>query len=234
MGVDQISDYSARETPIHSSESPRTRLLKFGPESLSNEELVAFVLRTGSGQLDDLQKAQAILKKFHGLFGLSKIGIKDLTARKALSREKAIQLISSVELGRRIASRRVYKGAPITGPEVLAEMVQPELADEKQERFMVATLDTKGHLIELKTITIGILDSSLVHPREVFREAISLSAASIIAIHNHPSGDPTPSEADIVTTKRLVEAGKIVGIELLDHLIIGNPEWISMKRLGHL
>ena len=196
--------------------------------------MLAFVLRTGTGQLDDLQKAQAILEKFHGLFGLSKVGIKDLTARKALSREKAIQLISSIELGRRIANRRYQKGVPISGPEVIAEIAQAQLAEDKQEKFMVATLNTKGILIELKTITVGILDSSLVHPREVFREAIAASAASIIAIHNHPSGDPTPSEADIVMTKRLVEAGKIVGIELLDHLVIGNPDWVSLKRLGHL
>jgi DNA repair protein RadC len=216
------------------AERPRERLLTDGPESLSNHELLAIILRTGTKDESVLQLSSRLLKKFEGLRMLKDATVEEITSIKGIGLAKAVQIIASLELGRRIGRLQYEDRYVIRSPEDAAKYVMEDMRFLTQEHFVSVYLNTKNQVIHKKTIFIGSLNASIVHPREVYKEALKRSAASIICIHNHPSGDPTPSREDIEVTKRLAECGKIIGIELLDHLIIGEQKYVSLKEKGYV
>jgi len=215
-------------------ERPRERFIHYGPEHLSNQELIALVLRTGTRQESVLKLAQRVLSHYGSLRMLKEATLEELTQINGIGEAKAIQLLSSIELGRRIVSSTQEERYVIRTPEDGANYVMDELRFLRQEHFVCLYLNTKNQVIHKQTVFIGSLNSSIVHPREVFREALRRSAASIICFHNHPSGDPTPSREDIEVTKRLSECGKLLGIQVLDHIIIGDKRYVSLKEKGYL
>lgn len=213
---------------------PRERLLSDGPESLSNQELLAILLRTGTKDESVLQLAQRLLHHFEGLRLLKDATVEEMTSIKGIGAAKAIQILAAIELGRRISRLSYDERYVIRSPEDGAKYLMDDMRFLSQEHFVAIYLNTKNQVIHRKTVFIGSLNASIVHPREVFKEAIKRSAASVICAHNHPSGDPTPSREDIEVTKRLAECGRIIGIELLDHLIIGDQKFISLKEKGYV
>jgi DNA repair protein RadC len=213
---------------------PRERLLVDGPASLSNHELLAILLRTGSKEESVLQLANRLLNHFEGLRMLKDATIEELTSMKGIGKTKAIQIMAAIELGRRMGRLRYDDRYIIRSPEDGAKYVMEDMRFLSQEHFVCLYLNTKNQVLHRQTIFIGSLNASIVHPREVYKEAFRRSAASIICIHNHPSGDPSPSKEDIEVTKRLSECGKIIGIELLDHLIIGDGKYVSLKEKGYV
>ena len=174
--------------------------------------------------------AQNLLSKFGNLKNLADASVTELSEIKGIGPAKAAQIKAAFELGKRLEnSIDKVSNEKINSPQDVIKSVRGKLKGKKKEHFMVLSLDTRNHPINTQTISIGSLDSSIVHPREVFKEAISASAASVIFVHNHPSGDPEPSEDDIKLTRRLVEAGEIIGIEVLDHIVICDRDYLSMK-----
>lgn len=218
-----------RINEIPSSERPREKLLFYGAQFLSNEELLAIILRTGNKDLNVVELSYRIIHSVGGLNGLFKASAKELMEVKGVKEAKATQILAMCELYKRFKVSELIQ-VKISKPSDVAELVLDELRMLRQEVLLLITLDTKNKVISKKEIFKGGLNSSLVHPREIFREAVKDSAASIIICHNHPSGDPTPSKDDINITTRLKECGKMMGIELLDHLIIGDNRFISLKE----
>jgi DNA repair protein RadC len=212
------------------SERPRERLSKLGSEALSSQEILALILGRGTKGESVIITAQKLLTKFGNLKNLASASIEELTQIKGIGPAKAAQIKATFELVKRLedspneASKLIVKS-----PDDVIKTARALLKGKKKEHFVVICLDTRNHLIKTNLVSIGSLDCSIVHPREVYKEAISSSAASVIFIHNHPSGDPTPSDDDIKITKRLIEAGEIVGIEVLDHIVVCDNEHISMK-----
>jgi len=222
--------YTIKELPV--DERPRERLVQFGAHALSSAELLAILLRTGTSEMTAVQLAQHLLTSMGSLRAIASAKPSELAQVKGIGLAKAAQLLAAVELGRRIALEEMGEQPAITRPEDVYALLHHQLRDEKQEHVIVLLLNTKNRVMQQSTVTKGTLDSSLLHPREVFREAIRHSASSIILAHNHPSGDPTPSNEDIQITKRLHQAGQLVGIDLLDHVIIGDGRWVSLKVQG--
>lgn len=220
--------FTVHDLPL--SERPRERLLKHGIEALSAQEILALILGRGIKDESVIVTAQKLLSTFGNLKNIAAASMEELTKIKGIGPAKAAQIKAAFELSKRLEdSSDKDQKATVKSPEDAIKSVKNQLKGKKKEHFLVLSLDTRNHLINTQTISIGSLDSSIVHPREVFKEAISSTAASVIFAHNHPSGDPTPSEDDIKLTKRLVEAGEILGIEVLDHIIICDKEYISMK-----
>ncbi|MED3832074.1 RadC family protein [Peribacillus frigoritolerans] len=215
-------------------ERPRERFLQDGPQSLSNQELLALLLRTGSREESVLQLSGRLINSFKGLRLLKEASVEELTVIKGIGEAKAIQILASVELGRRINNLNDQDRYVIRSPEDGANYCMEDMRFLSQEHFVCLYLNTKNQVLQKTTVFIGSLNASIVHPREVFKEAFKRSAASIICLHNHPSGDPSPSREDIEVTKRLVECGKIIGIEVLDHIIIGEHKYVSLKEKGYL
>ena len=215
-------------------ERPRERFIQNGPESLSNHELIAILLRTGTKDESVLQLSNRLLTNFEGLRLLKAATLEEMTEIKGIGQAKAIQILAAVEIGRRIANLNYTDRYVIRSPEDGANYVMNDMRFLSQEHFVCLYLNTKNQVLHKQTIFIGSLNASIVHPREVFREALKRSAASIICLHNHPSGDPAPSHEDIEVTKRLVECGKMIGIDVLDHLIIGENKFVSLKEKGYL
>lgn len=215
-------------------ERPRERFLHNGPQSLSNQELLALLLRTGTKQESVLQLANQLIHSFEELRLLKEASVEELTKVKGIGEAKAIQLLAAVELGRRIHSSYHLERYVIRSPEDGANYCMEDMRFLTQEHFVCLYLNTKNQVLYKKTVFIGSLNASIVHPREVYKEALRRSAASIICLHNHPSGDPSPSKEDIEVTKRLVESGKIIGIDVLDHIIIGEHKYVSLKEKGYL
>lgn len=215
-------------------ERPRERLLKFGPGSLSNQDLLAILLRTGTKNESVLKVSNELLLKFDGLRLLMNASVEEISNIKGIGEAKAVQLIAAFELGKRINRLQYDERFMIKSPDDCAEYMMDEMRFLEQEHFVCLYLNTKNQVIARETIFKGSLNASIVHPREVFKEAFRRSASSIICLHNHPSGDPTPSREDIEVTKRLVECGKIIGIELLDHIIIGEHKYVSLKEKGYV
>jgi DNA repair protein RadC len=215
-------------------ERPRERFIQNGPASLSNHELIAILLRTGTKDESVLQLSNRLLTNFEGLRLLKDATLEEMTEIKGIGQAKAIQILAAVEIGRRITNLNYTDRYVIRSPEDGANYVMNDMRFLSQEHFVCLYLNTKNQVIHKQTIFIGSLNASIVHPREVFREALKRSAASIICLHNHPSGDPAPSREDIEVTKRLVECGKMIGIDVLDHLIIGENKFVSLKEKGYL
>lgn len=219
---------------VHVDDRPRERLVRQGAQSLSNQELIAILLRTGTKEESVLALANRVLNYFEKLHELKHATIEEIISIKGIGEAKAVQLLAAVELGRRLAQKQVESRFTIRSPQDAATFLMPDMSSLQQEHFVALFLNVKNQVLHKQTIFIGSLNSSIVHPREIFREAVKRSTASIICAHNHPSGNPTPSPEDIEVTKRLQEAGYIIGIEVIDHVIIGDHQFISLKEKGYM
>ena len=215
------------------AERPRERLRAHGPRYLNNAELVAILLRTGIAGENAIGVAMRILAEFEGLGGLARAGYAELNDQRGLSDAKTCEIMAALELGRRIASLAPEERAEISCPQDAANLISAEMALLPQENLVALLLNTRNQVVGKRTIYIGTVNSSAVRPAEVLRPAIRENAPSIIVVHNHPSGDPTPSPEDIAITRDLAAAGKLMDIELLDHLIIGHGgRFVSLKQKG--
>lgn len=218
-----------RELPLE--ERPRERLLRNGAPALSTQELLAILLRTGTAGCSALSLADRLLHEHRGLRGLANAEIGELARTPGIGKVKAIEIAACVELGKRIAAYPEESRPELSTPGAVANLLMPEMRELKVEQFRVLILDTKNRLIRMRVVSQGTLDASLVHPREVLREAIVAAGAGIIAVHNHPSGDPAPSREDEEVTRRLIDASNLIGIALLDHVIFGDQRWVSLRQL---
>lgn len=212
------------------NERPQERLLRYGADNLSNSELLAVILRTGTRNENVINLSQRIITAFNGINGLLEASQEDLMKISGIKEAKASQILSMAEMAKRFQTYRSGDSYKINSPADAADLIMVELREFKQEILKVLLLNTKNVVIGIHNASVGSLNSSIVHPREIYKEAIRKSAASIIMVHNHPSGDPSPSSEDIAATTRIKEVGKIVGIELLDHVIVGDGKYISLRE----
>lgn len=220
---------------IPNEDRPRERLIKYGVENLSNEELIAIILKTGSKKNSVKELANNILCKVKDIRELKNMRINNLIDIEGIGKVKAIELLSAIELGRRVYESNDYNEMiSLVEPKYIINYFNYLFKDEKQECFYVIYLDSKNKYIDKKMICKGILNKSLVHPRDIFKEAYLLSACSFICIHNHPSGDATPSKEDMEITRHLKEIGNLHGINLIDHIIIGNNNYYSFYEDNNL
>lgn len=210
---------------------PREKLAKLGEGRLDDHELIAIILGMGTTKFNALDIARQLMIKYRTLRRLKEASLEELMNEHGIGVAKAVSIKAAIELGRRLALCQ-ETAAVITSPEDVKTLIMEDMRYLDREHFKVIYLNRKGGIIHIEDISVGGLHSSIAHPREVFKNAVKRSAASIILVHNHPSGDPTPSHEDMETTRRLVEAGQIVGIEVLDHVIIGDNKYCSMKSRG--
>lgn len=217
------------------SERPQEKLLYAGAKSLSNSELLALIIRTGSSERSAIQLAEEVITYTSDNIGdLGMAEVRELTDISGIGEAKACSIVAAMELSKRIKSDRFAAGKRrLTNSKEVADMLMEELADEKKEYFLAINLNSKLQIESKEVISIGNLDSAPVHPREVFGPAVRRAAAAVVVAHNHPSGDPTPSFQDIEVTKRLLQASEVIGIKLVDHVIVGNGCFTSMKSEGY-
>jgi DNA repair protein RadC len=228
-----MQEYKLRILDMQKEERPRERLIKNGAAALSDSELLAIILRTGSKQENVINLSQRLLSEYN-LKQLSTINIAQLMNIHGIKESKAAQIVACFEIARRLESFNEEVKPKVNSPEDVYRRIYPRMREQKKENFIELCLDTKNQIIREEIISIGSLNANVVHPREVFKTALAVSAAHIIVAHNHPSGDPTPSREDIEVTKKLIEAGKIIGVDVLDHVIIGDGRHFSMKEAGHI
>ena len=222
------SSFTVRDLPV--SERPRERLLKLGSEALSAQEILAVILGRGIRGESVLVTSQKLLSRFGNLKSVANASVEELIGVTGIGPAKAAQIKAALEFSRRLEADASEKPKPVLkSPEDVAAEVRSQLKGKKKEHFLVLCLDTRNRLINRKLVSMGSLDTSIVHPREVFKEAVSSCAASVIFAHNHPSGDPEPSKEDVELTKRLSKAGEIIGIDVLDHIIVCDKGYVSLK-----
>lgn len=222
---------------IPTGERPYEKLEKNGAEMLSNSELLAIIIKTGSRTETSIALAQRVLRQDasdKGLTFLHGISLEQLRGISGIGRVKAIQIKALMELSKRIASSGIGERTTISSPDDISRFLMEEMRHLKREVFKVVLLNTKNRIIKSVDVSVGSLSASIVHPREAFCEAVKTGCSGIIFVHNHPSGDPEPSKEDIETTERLVNAGDILGIKVLDHIIIGDGRFVSLKQRGHM
>ena len=219
-----------KDVPVE--ERPRERMTRYGAAVLNHAELLAILLRTGTVSESAVDLAKRVLHESGGLRDLVTMSIDEMTKIKGIGVAKALQIKAGFELGKRASKSFFGERHTIRSPEDVSRMLMEELRYEQKEKFLCVFLNTKNHVIGQEVLSIGSLNATIVHPREVFRAAIQKSSSAIICVHNHPSGDPTPSREDIDMTTRLIEAGLIVGIDVLDHIIIGDQTFVSLKEQG--
>ncbi|GBE57044.1 hypothetical protein BMS3Bbin16_01259 [archaeon BMS3Bbin16] len=226
---DQVKpEYKVKIHDLPVEERPRERLVKYGAESLSNAELLAIILRTGTKEDNVINLSNRILRDY-SLPEISRADVAELNKIHGIGPAKATQITAFFELARRLESHSETAKPRIKSPEDAHRIIAPRLRNLKKETFKALYLNTKNQLIREETVSIGSLDASVVHPREVFKTAIAESAAAIILAHNHPSGDPEPSREDIELTNKLIQGGKIIGINVLDHIVVGNGTYVSLS-----
>jgi DNA repair protein RadC len=214
---------------LPSEDRPREKLKKLGAGNLTDAELIAIILRTGKKGKSVLTISHELVQKHTNVAGLVPLSLADLKKISGIGEDKAISLLAAFEIGRRMQSQIKWSiDKKISSPKDIAEFFVPILRDELKEKFLVVCLNSANKVTKFEAISVGSLNSSVVHPREIFKFAIENSSASIILIHNHPSGNLEPSNEDIAITKKLVEAGKILNIEVLDHIIVGGNSFTSM------
>ena len=215
---------------------PREKLIGRGAAALSDTELLAILLRTGTPSVSVLHLAEEVLAKYRdkGLVAIMNMSPQEIATVHGVGLAKAATIVAAVELGRRLSTRAAQKTEKIEGPEDAARYMMPMLRYEQKEHFLVMLLDVRNRVIATSTISVGGLTSSIAHPREVFREAIRHSAAALILVHNHPSGDPSPSREDIQLTRQMMKAGEVMGIPVLDHIILANDDFLSIKEANCL
>lgn len=209
------------------SEQPRERFLTHGVENLSNSDLLSIILRTGIKDISVRELSENILSSVGSITNLKDIGIRELSKIKGVGTIKAITLLAAIELGKRVNNPEISLKMKLNNSEIVHNSFKSLFKNLKQEKFMAIYLDNKKRLISYKFLFIGTLNKSIVHPREIFNEALKVNASSIICIHNHPSNDITPSNEDIIFTKQLIEGSKIIGIPVVDHLITNGEEYFS-------
>ncbi len=213
---------------------PRERLERSGADALSDAELVALVLRTGARGRDALDAARDLLSRHGGLRGLARAAPREVRGSAGVGPAKCASLQAAVEIGHRVASHTLRRGEPLRGPEDLYRHFRTRLRDARHEHFLVVLLDGRHRVLRTEPVSRGTLTASLVHPREVFRPAIREAAAAVVLVHNHPSGDPTPSREDREITDRLARAGEILGIRVLDHVVVAEGGYRSLRDEGDL
>ncbi|TSC79120.1 MAG: hypothetical protein G01um101433_17 [Parcubacteria group bacterium Gr01-1014_33] len=222
-----IKSFTIHDLP--KEERPRERLVKFGEQALSAQELLQLILGRGIAGESVAVTAQKLLTQFGSLQKLSEASIEELSSIKGIGLAKATQIKAVFEIGRRNATQtNPYKNKELTDPEKVYKLIKSKLKDYHKEHFYIIVLNSRGHSIA--EISVGSLNASIVHPREVFAEAIKNKAASVIFAHNHPSGDPEPSEGDLMITQKLVDAGKVLEIEVVDHIIVTGNNYLSFKE----
>lgn len=220
--------YMIKEMP--KEERPRERLMKSGPEALSNDELVAIILRTGDHDLSVVDLSKKVLYHLNSLEDLKRISVFELMTIRGIKEAKACTLIAAIELGRRLSQIKKEMKTIIRSAYDVFHHVEKNISHLMQEHFMCLYLNTKSELITEETIFIGTINQTLIHPREIFKTAVKLSASAVIFVHNHPTGDSKPSKADLLATETLMQASELMGIDLIDHIIIGKDEFYSIKE----
>ena len=227
-----VRGLTVQDLPL--SERPRERLVHLGAEALSEQELLACLLGRGVAGESVLMSAHRLLGSFGTLRGLAEASVEQLSSVHGIGPAKAVQLKAAVEFARRLGRASTELRPVIDSLEAAAAVLRPALAEKKKEHVLAMLLDNRHRLIRMSAIAVGSLSASLVHPRELFKDAIAASAAAVIVAHNHPSGDPEPSAHDLQLTARLVDAGVVLGIEVLDHLIVGADRVVSLRAAGLL
>jgi DNA repair protein RadC len=232
--VERSRRRSRRGASALRADRPRERLEALGPEALSDAELVALLLRTGARGASALALAAELLVQHGGLQGLARVAARELRATAGVGPAKSAALAAAIEVGRRLAARRLRAGLAIRGPADVYRHFHPALRHVPHERFLVVLLDGRHRVLRQELVSQGTLTASLVHPREVFRPALREAAAALILVHNHPSGDPTPSREDREVTARLRQAGEILGVPVLDHVVVAERGYCSLREEGAL
>jgi len=217
---------------LPTGERPRERLIRAGEGALSTSELLAIILRTGTGGESVLDMASRLLSCYGGLAGLARASFAELEAERGMGEAKTSQLKAAIELGRRMLLSSPEDRFLVRSPSDVAQLLMSEMAHLQQEHFQVLYLDTRNRLLGSETVYVGSLNASHIRVAEVFRDAVKRNCAAIIVAHNHPSGDPTPSPEDVEVTRQLVAAGNLLDIEVLDHLIIGQQRFVSLRERG--
>lgn len=221
---------TVKDLPLQ--ERPRERLIQRGAGSLSTTELLAIILRGGAPGLPVTRLAEQLIARYHGLSGLSRIAISALCEERGMGEAKATQLKAALELGRRYQIEQPEERLQVRSPADVAGLLMQEMAALEQEQFRVLLLDTKNRVLAVRTLYDGTVNSSTIRVGEVFREAVRQNAPAIVVVHNHPSGDPAPSPEDVRVTEAIIQGGKTLDIELLDHVIIGQHRFASLKEKG--
>ena len=219
---------------LPAEERPREKGLFQGMGSLSNTELLALIINSGTREKSAIALAEDVIGKGEGIFQLREMSPQELMGIHGIGRGKAARILAALELGKRVAARPSAAPVNVESSDDIAALFMEPMRDLKQETFRILLLNAKGDMISSESISVGELTSTLVHPREVFRPAVKKSAAAMVLVHNHPSGDPTPSMQDVEMTLRLVECGRLMGIRILDHMIMGDGTYVSMRALGLL
>jgi DNA repair protein RadC len=225
-------EYHIRISELPASERPRERLKQSGAASLSNGELLAIILRTGTHAENVLGLANRLLVRFSGLHGLSRASFNELCNEHGVGQAKAAQIKAAIELGRRSACAQTEEKTVIRSPQDAASLVMSDMGTLQQEHLRVMLLNSKNHLISIHEVYKGNVNASTIRTSELFHNAVRENCPAVIVIHNHPSGEPEPSNDDIIATEHMVKGGKALDIEVLDHIIIGNQKFVSLKERG--
>jgi len=221
-----------RIADLHESDRPRERLETLGPQALTNAELIAILLRVGVSGENAVEVGQRLLNKFGGLSGLHRAPFNELLNQHGVGEAKASQIKAAIELGRRLTVESPEEKVAINSPADAAALIQYEMSALDQEHLRVMLLDRRNRVLEIVEVYKGSVSSSQVRVGELFKEAVRKNASAIIVVHNHPSGDPTPSPDDVAVTRAIMQAGKLLDIDVLDHLVIGLGKWVSLKERG--
>lgn len=227
-----MAEYHLRICEMPDHERPRERLRDYGAAALADAELLAILLRVGVTGVNVVQLAQQLLIEFGGWRGLQQSSFHVLRSRHGMGEAKAAQLMAALEIGRRLAMLGVDERLQIKSPGDVAKFMQVEMGHLDQEHFKIICLDTKNRIIKVHGVYVGTLNAAGLRVGEVFKDALKLNSAAIILIHNHPSGDPTPSPDDILMTRQIVEAGRLLDVDVLDHLVIGQGRYVSLRERG--
>jgi DNA repair protein RadC len=232
LNEDAGPEYQPRIRDIASADRPRERLLLVGERALSTAELLAIILRTGVGGENVVRLAERLLARFSGLIGLSKASVAELEGTRGIGQAKALEIKAALELGRRLMASAPEERSRVSSPSDVASLLMSEMALLEQEHLRLVLLDTRNRVIGTPTVYVGSLNTSVVRIAELFKTAIRENAAAIIVVHNHPSGDPSPSPEDVQITREIVRAGNLLDIPLLDHLVIAHQRFVSLKERG--
>lgn len=230
-----MNDASPTTYTIHdlpADTRPRERMVRLGAKALSDAELLAIILRSGARGINVIDMATELVRSYRGLNGLAHATCTDLQQHRGMGETKATQILATIELGRRVITADPGHRIRVSSPGEVANLLMAELAYAEQEHVKVVLIDTRNYVLATPTVYQGSLNSAHVRIGELFKEAIRRNAAAIIVAHNHPSGDPNPSPDDVTLTRRMVEAGRLLNIDVLDHLIIGHQKYVSLKERG--
>ncbi|MCI0395795.1 MAG: DNA repair protein RadC [Chloroflexi bacterium] len=232
MSANSPVQYTPLIRDLAKNDRPRERLVEVGPQAVRTDELLAIILRTGTGGESVLRLAERVLGQFGGLPGLARASVSELRSAKGIGEAKAVEIKAALELGRRLMATTPDDRPRVTSPADAANLLMSEMAFLEQEHLRLVLLDTRNNVLAMPTIYIGSLNTSVVRIGELFRAALKENAAAFIVVHNHPSGDPSPSPEDVNVTRQIAKAGQLLDVDLLDHIIIGRHRYVSLKERG--